>query len=89
MAVSSKYVFLSFPSLEKFVFKILEMDASTARGMSAAVCAKRILETLLNEEKDVLICDLQSRVGFWLRFVCPSLYYWVMEKRAFKLDKEN
>ncbi|KAM7364337.1 dehydrogenase/reductase SDR family protein 7-like [Cochliomyia hominivorax] len=66
-----------------------KMDATTAKGMSADVCAKHILESLLNEESDVLICDLQARVGYWLRFVCPPLYYWVMEKRALKLQNEN
>lgn len=62
------------------------MDPTTAKGMPADVCAKRILESLLNEEQDVLICDLQVKVGYWLRFVCPPLYYWVMEKRALKLQ---
>lgn len=62
------------------------MDETTAKGMSADVCAKRILESLLKEEKDVLICDFQAKAAFWLRFICPNLYYWIMEKRAKKLE---
>ena len=65
------------------------MDATTAQGMSTDVCAKRIVDALLNEEKDLMICDLQAKAGFWLRIMCPPLYYWVMEKRALKLHSQK
>ncbi|XP_037812540.1 dehydrogenase/reductase SDR family protein 7-like [Lucilia sericata] len=66
-----------------------KMDATTAKGMCADVCAQRILEALLKNEKDILVCDLQARLGYWLRFLSPTLYYRVMEKRALKLQNDN
>lgn len=71
------------------MFFFLEMDKATAQGMTADDCARRILNNLLINEKDVVMCDTQARVAYWLRFMCPSLYFWVMEKRALKLEKEE
>lgn len=57
--------------------------------MTADVCAAGVFDAVLNNEKDVMLCDMQARVACWLRFVCPSLYFWIMEKRALKLGKEE
>lgn len=65
------------------------MDKATSKGMSAEECAERILNALLRNEKDVVIADIQSKAAFWLRFVCPPLYFWIMEKRALTTAKEE
>lgn len=65
------------------------MDKATSKGMSADECAASILKSLLGNEKDVIISDLQAKVGFWLRFICPPLYFWIMEKRALSTVKEE
>ncbi|XP_005179941.2 dehydrogenase/reductase SDR family protein 7-like [Musca domestica] len=66
-----------------------KMDKATSKGMSAEECAASILKSLLGNEKDVIISDLQAKVGFWLRFICPPLYFWIMEKRALSTVKEE
>lgn len=62
------------------------MDKTTAAGMAPECMANKILLGILRNDKDIVICDLQAKLAFWLRFLCPSLYFWLMEKRAFKLE---
>lgn len=64
------------------------MDAATAGGMSSNECARRILNVVLAENKDVMICDWQAYFGYLIRFLCPKIYFWLMEKRAAKLSKK-
>uniref|UniRef100_A0A1A9W6J2 Dehydrogenase/reductase SDR family protein 7-like n=1 Tax=Glossina brevipalpis TaxID=37001 RepID=A0A1A9W6J2_9MUSC len=66
-----------------------KMDKATAEGMTAEACAKRILTGILRGDKDLIICNAQTRIAYYLRFVCPSIYYWIMENRASKLEKEE
>lgn len=62
------------------------MDATTAGGMSADDCARRILNVVLTDGKDVMICDWQAHLAYLIRFCCPRVYFWLMEKRAAKLN---
>lgn len=62
------------------------MDAATSGGMSANDCAHRILNVVLADGKDVMICDWQAHFAYMLRFLCPRIYFWLMEKRAAKLN---
>uniref|UniRef100_A0A1B0A8W7 Ketoreductase domain-containing protein n=1 Tax=Glossina pallidipes TaxID=7398 RepID=A0A1B0A8W7_GLOPL len=66
-----------------------KMDKATAEGMSAEACAERILTAVLRGDKDLIICNVQARLAYYLHFLCPSLYFWIMENRASKLEKEE
>ncbi|XP_075148782.1 dehydrogenase/reductase SDR family protein 7-like [Haematobia irritans] len=91
MCVSPGYVRtqLSVNALTASGQKSGKMDKATATGMSTDECANRILNSLLSNEKDVIVAQLKASAAYWLRFVCPSLYFWVMEKRALHTEKEE
>lgn len=60
-------------------------DATTATGASPEHIADGIRKAILSEEKDIILAQLLPTAGYWIRFLCPSLYFWVMEKRARRL----
>ncbi|KAG5675202.1 hypothetical protein PVAND_005126 [Polypedilum vanderplanki] len=66
-----------------------KMDATTEHGTDPLVMAKDILQAVLRDKKDVIICSLAPKLAYWLRFICPSLYFFIMSKRARKLSKQN
>uniref|UniRef100_A0A1I8PCD4 Dehydrogenase/reductase SDR family protein 7-like n=1 Tax=Stomoxys calcitrans TaxID=35570 RepID=A0A1I8PCD4_STOCA len=66
-----------------------KMDKATAKGMSTDECAMSILNSLLSNEKDVIISQVTASAAYWVRFLCPPLYFWIMEKRALTTEKEE
>lgn len=62
------------------------MDAATAKGTTPEKMSRDILRAVLRDEKDVIISSFAPRVAYWLRFLCPPLYFLIMEKRARKLS---
>ncbi|XP_035734484.1 dehydrogenase/reductase SDR family protein 7-like [Vespa mandarinia] len=65
------------------------MDQTTEQGYSPKYVAKKVLQAVLKKEKDVIIATIIPKCGILLRFLCPSLYFWLMEKRAKKFTKEK
>lgn len=63
------------------------MDQATQQGYSPKYVAQRVLQAVLKKEKDVIISPLTPKCAILLRNVCPSLYFWIMRKRAKKLEK--
>lgn len=66
-----------------------KMDDATAHGTDPIEMANYILQAVLKDKKDVIICDLAPKLAYYIRFLCPSLYFWIMSKRAQKLSKQN
>ncbi|XP_016989063.1 dehydrogenase/reductase SDR family protein 7-like [Drosophila rhopaloa] len=64
-----------------------KMDETTAKGMSPEKLAERILQCILRKEPDIIVSDAQAKIAYYLRHLCPSLYFWIMAKRALKLEK--
>ncbi|EDX14885.1 dehydrogenase/reductase SDR family protein 7-like [Drosophila simulans] len=64
-----------------------KMDETTAKGMSPDKLAERILQCILRKEPDIIVSDVQAKIAYYLRHLCPSLYFWIMAKRAVKLEK--
>lgn len=64
------------------------MDKATQEGYSPEYVADRILKAVLKEEKDVIITPFIPKFAVYLRTLCPSLYFWAMQKRAKKAAKE-
>jgi len=66
-----------------------EMDAATASGADPLETSQEILRALLSDKKDVILAPLSPRLGYYIRFLCPSLFFWIMEQRAKKLSKQK
>lgn len=66
-----------------------KMDDATAHGTDPMEMARYILQAVLKDKKDVIICDFAPKLAYYIRFLCPSLYFWIMTKRAQKLSKQN
>lgn len=64
-------------------------DTSTATGASPERIADDIRRAILSEEKDVTLAPLLPIAVQWLRLLCPSIYFWVMEKRARRMNTSN
>jgi dehydrogenase/reductase SDR family protein 7B len=63
-----------------------EMDKDTLAGADPYKVSQRILEAVLDDEKDVKIAPLVAHLAHWIRFWCPSLYFYIMSQRAIKLS---
>lgn len=64
-------------------------DEATAKGLDPDKLAKDILECVLNDDKDVFFGNFFEHIAHRLHYYLPSLYFWVMEKRANKLAKSK
>lgn len=65
------------------------MDEATAAGYDRFQLANEILQHVLADKKDVMIVQLAPRLAYYIRFLCPPLYFWIMEQRAKKLRKQQ
>lgn len=65
---------------------VSENDAATATGASPEKVAKLILKAVLRDEDDITIAPIAPRVAYWIRHLCPPLYFWIMARRAQKID---
>ncbi|XP_041773980.1 dehydrogenase/reductase SDR family protein 7-like [Anopheles merus] len=63
-----------------------KMDAATAGGASPQDTASSILKAIARDEKDVMLAPIAPRAAYWLRHLMPSVYFWIMKKRAEKLN---
>ncbi|XP_058820513.1 dehydrogenase/reductase SDR family protein 7-like isoform X2 [Topomyia yanbarensis] len=63
-----------------------KMDSTTASGAEPERIAKRILKAILRDEQDVTISQAAPKVAYWIRHLCPSLYFWIMARRAKKMS---
>ncbi|KAK1134030.1 hypothetical protein K0M31_011815 [Melipona bicolor] len=62
------------------------MDKTTQEGYDPRYAADCILKAVLKEKKDVLIAPFIPRLAVHIRTLCPSLYFWIMQ-RQFKKSK--
>lgn len=65
------------------------MDKATQQGYSSEYVADCILKAVLKEEKDLIITPFAPKAAMYLRTLWPSLYYWIMQKRAKTTLKEE
>ncbi|XP_055635989.1 dehydrogenase/reductase SDR family protein 7-like [Toxorhynchites rutilus septentrionalis] len=66
-----------------------EMDDTTSSGMPPEKVSERILQAILRDSMDVTISDMAPKLAYWIRHLCPSLYFWIMARRAKKIDKNK
>lgn len=72
----------------QILFKLVT-DANTATGASPEQIADQIRQAILSEEKDVILAPLLPIAVQWLRLLCPSMYFWVMERRARRMNNSG
>ncbi|XP_043800614.1 dehydrogenase/reductase SDR family protein 7-like isoform X2 [Apis laboriosa] len=65
------------------------MDKTIQEGYYPKYVADRILKAVLKEEKDILITPFIPKAAMYLRTLCPSLYFWIMQKRAKKTKEKE
>lgn len=65
------------------------MDQATEEGYSPEYVADCILKAVLKQKKDIVIAPFVPKCAIYLRVLCPSLYFWIMQKRARKTDKKE
>ncbi|XP_013182417.1 PREDICTED: dehydrogenase/reductase SDR family protein 7-like isoform X2 [Papilio xuthus] len=60
------------------------MDSSTAAGFSADYVAERIVDTIVNKEKELIISQFMGHYAILVRRTIPSLYFYFVARRAAK-----
>ncbi|XP_011689663.1 PREDICTED: dehydrogenase/reductase SDR family protein 7-like [Wasmannia auropunctata] len=65
------------------------MDKATETGYQPKYVAERILKSVLKQEKEVTIATFAPKCAIILRTLFPSLYFWIMQKRARKLARDK
>lgn len=65
------------------------MDKATNSGMRPEKVANRILNAIVCKEKDVMMSDLQAKFAYYTRYIWPSFYFWIIERRAQRLEREE
>lgn len=65
------------------------MDKTTEQGYSSKYVADCVLKAVLKGEKDVIISPFAPRCAVFLRILCPSLYFWIMNRRARSPNKDK
>ncbi|EFN80815.1 dehydrogenase/reductase SDR family protein 7-like [Harpegnathos saltator] len=61
------------------------MDETTVNGYEPDYVAERILEAVLKQKKEVTIAPFLVKCAIIIRTLFPSLFFWLMQKRAKKL----
>lgn len=61
------------------------MDETTAGGYPPQLVAEQILNGVVLQEKEIVIATSGPRIAILLRSMCPSFYFWIMQKRANKM----
>lgn len=78
---------LSLNALTESGQKYGVMDETTQQGFPAKDVAEEILKSMLNGCKDVTISTASPKIAILIRTLFPSLYFWIMERRARKTSE--
>jgi len=65
------------------------MDKTTENGYQPDYVAQCILKSVLYQQKEITIAPFTAKVAIILRALFPSLFFWIMERRAKKMKKEK
>ncbi|XP_032513935.2 dehydrogenase/reductase SDR family protein 7-like [Danaus plexippus] len=60
------------------------MDKTTASGFEAEYVAEKVLDMVINGDKELVISQFVPNLAIFLRRFAPSVYHWAMTKRAVK-----
>lgn len=58
------------------------MDKSTAAGFTSEYVAIKILDMVVNKDKELVVSQFLPNLAVFLRHSMPSLYFWIMARQA-------
>lgn len=58
------------------------MDQTTEQGFTPEYVADQVLQGVLRKSSEMTISTFQPKAAIILRSLLPSLYFWLMRKRA-------
>lgn len=64
------------------------MDRTTSTGMEPKNVADAIIGAILSRKNELVLSGFLPQVVLILRILCPSLYFYLMKKRAYRLRRE-
>uniref|UniRef100_S4P9S5 Dehydrogenase/reductase SDR family protein 7-like protein n=1 Tax=Pararge aegeria TaxID=116150 RepID=S4P9S5_9NEOP len=62
------------------------MDKNTAAGFTPEYVAMKILDMVVNKNNELVISQFLPNLAIFLRHSMPSLYFWIMARRANKTN---
>jgi len=68
---------------------VIVMDKTTENGYQPDYVAQCILKSILYQKKEITIAPFSARAAMVIRTLFPSLFFWIMERRAKKMEKEE
>jgi short-subunit dehydrogenase len=74
--------FLSKLSGNLDVFVLAEMDSNAENGYTPEYVSKKILSAVADGKKELIIAPVIAKLAITIRTLSPSLYFWIMERRA-------
>lgn len=57
-----------------------QTSKNIATGLSPQYVAERVMKAVKGGEKDVVISPLTPRLAILIRYLMPSLYFWIMRR---------
>lgn len=61
------------------------MDPNTAAGFTTEYTARKMLDSIVKKDKEMVLSQIVPRLAIFIRHSLPSLYFWVMARRANKI----
>jgi dehydrogenase/reductase SDR family protein 7B len=61
---------------------LAEMDSAIASGYKPGYVADKILSAVVEGKKELIISPITPWLAIIIRTFAPSLYFWIMERRA-------
>lgn len=60
------------------------MDRDTVDGYKPEYVSEKILSAVVEGRKELIIAPISVRLAIMIRTLSPTLYFWIMERRARK-----
>lgn len=65
------------------------MDKTTASGMAPAAAAEKILSAIIRGDNELILAPITHKIALYLRVLCPNLFFYIMQRRALKEQKND
>lgn len=59
-------------------------DPDQAKGLTPNYAAERIINALVNRNTELILAPLSHRFAIFLRWFCPTLFFYIMHRRGLK-----
>lgn len=77
-----KAILINFYLKYKQCFLFTVMDKTTQSGYTPEYIAERVVKAVMEGKKELMIAPIAPRLAIFLRYFWPTLYFWIMERRA-------